>query len=91
MSPGGRVSVQILGASGLYSITTKQQELELDTRHIYAGARPLGPFTILPGPLRMLLFDPEGRLVGERELELTAGVHRLVRFHIGPDGQALSD
>ncbi len=91
MSPGGRVSVQILGASGLYSITTKQQELELDTRHIHAGARPLGPFTILPGPLRMLLFDPEGRLVGERELELTAGVHRLVRFHIGPDGQALSD
>ena len=25
----------------------------------------------------------------ERELELTAGVHRLVRFHIGPDGTAL--
>jgi hypothetical protein len=89
MSPGGRMSVQILGASDAYSITIEQQDLELFSSHIDAGARPHGPFTVLPGPLRLLLFDPEGHPVGERELELTAGVHRLVRFHIGPDGTAL--
>jgi hypothetical protein len=91
MSPGGRVSVQILGASDAYSMTIEQQGLELVSSQIDAGARPHGPFTILPGPLRMLLLDPEGRPVGERELEFTAGAHRLVRFHIGPDGQALAD